>query len=77
MKPGGILILSVDVYAKIINILQKIRIRAGVVRNNDTLHPWRFTLPEILKMLRSKFTPLNVYMSVYDPLSMGKKSGWP
>jgi len=75
--PGGILILSVDVYSGIINFMQKLRIGIGIIRDNDTLHPWRFTLPEILKMLRSKFTPLNVYMSVYDPLSMGPKKGWP
>jgi len=77
IKPGGILILSVDIYSKLINIAQKIRICLGIIRIYDELHPHRFTSLEVVRILKLKFEPLNISLSCLDPLSMGKKRAYP
>jgi SAM-dependent methyltransferase len=67
--PGGILLLSCNVYTRAWLLLREARIRLLGERNNDLLHPHHFTAASLLQLARRRFRVLDAPLRLVDPLA--------
>ncbi len=69
LRPGGVLLLSCNVYAPAWLLLRAARIALLGERNNDVLHPHHFTAGSLLALARRRFEVLEASLRVVDPLA--------
>ncbi len=74
LRPGGTLFFSCDTYGATWLSLRAVRVALRGKRNNDHLHPHRFTVTRLLKLVGRFFEPLETSVRYRDPL-LGEDPG--
>ncbi|MCK6459031.1 MAG: methyltransferase domain-containing protein [Planctomycetes bacterium] len=69
LRPGGLLLLSCNVYSRAWLLLRAARVALLGERNNDILHPHHFTARSLLSLARRRFEVLEASLRVVDPLA--------
>jgi ubiquinone/menaquinone biosynthesis C-methylase UbiE len=69
LRPGGLLLLSCNVYARTWLLLREARLWLLGERNNDVLHPHHFTAPNLLSLVGERFSVLEASLRLKDPLA--------
>ena len=69
LRPGGLLLLSCNVYSGAWLFLRSARVLLLGERNNDVLHPHHFTAAGLLALARRRFQVLEASLRLVDPLA--------
>jgi len=69
LRPGGLLLLSCNVYSPAWLLLRAARVFLVGERNNDILHPHHFTAGSLLALARRRFEVLEASLRLVDPLA--------
>ena len=69
LRPGGLLLLSCNVYSRPWLLLRAARVRLLGERNNDLLHPHHFSAASLLALARRRFRVVEASLRLVDPLA--------